>query len=190
MESAHTAGGTLCIGRERGNSLKCRLRNCRMRNSSIHCRCRWLLLCKCRVSYCFVFVVTDAKIATIFEYPKIILLSLIKIAGCSLKIAIRHPKISGRYLKISGLKIAGDSLKISGLKIIARVCVYVCAWVRGFVGAWVHSHLANISKIEQDATRAQESSNQSDHHRTQEHKRPPQEPKHSRHPAHAYRKRN
>ena len=119
MESAHIAGGTLCINRERGNSLKCKLRNCRMRNSSIHCRCRWLLLCKCRVSYCFVvFVVMDAKIATIFLFPKIILLSLIKIA-------IRHPKISVRYLKISGLKISVHSLKIAGLKIIARVCVYV-----------------------------------------------------------------
>ena len=129
MESAHIAGGTLCINRERGNSLKCKLRNCRMRNSSIHCRCRWLLLCKCRVSYCFVFLLfVIAKIATISIFPKIILLSLIKIAGCSLKIAIRHPKISVRYLKISGLKIAVHSLKIAGLKIIARVCVY--AWVR------------------------------------------------------------
>ena len=44
-------------------------------------------------------------------------------------------KISVRYLKISGLKIAVHSLKIAGLKIIARVCVYVRAWVRGCVGA-------------------------------------------------------
>ena len=77
------------------------------------------------------FVVVDAKIATIFEYPKIILLSLIKISVQYLKIAMLYLKISVRYLKISGLKISVDSLKIAGLKIIARVCVYV----RGCVGA-------------------------------------------------------
>ena len=58
---------------------------------------------------------------------------MIKIAGCRLKIAIRHPKISGLKIPVHSLKIAG--LKIAGLKIIARVCVYVCvyvcAWVRG-----------------------------------------------------------
>ena len=110
-----------------------------------------------------------AKIATIFVFPKIILPSLIKIAGCRLKIAIRHLKISVRYLKISGLKISVDSLKIAGLKIIARVCVYVCAWVR--------SHFAEVSKMAQDATRsgtqrpgrppragAKEHKHQSDHH--------------------------
>ena len=86
-----------------------------------------------------------AKIATKFEYPEIILLSLIKIAGCRLKIAIRHPKISG-------LKIAVHSLKIAGLKIIARV--YACVYVRGCVGAWVRSHFAEVSKIAQDAPRA------------------------------------
>ena len=126
MEYAHIAGGTLCINRERGNLLKCKLRNCRMRSSSIHCRYRWLLLCKCCVSYCFVFVVVTAKIATKFEYPKIFLLFLIKIAGCRLKIAIRHPKISG-------LKIAIQYPKIAGLKIIARVCVCVCMRVGAYV---------------------------------------------------------
>ena len=77
----------------------------------------------------------DAKIATIFLFPKIILLSLIKIAIQYLKIAVRHPKISG-------LKIAVHSLKIAGLKIIARVCVrvYACA-----------PHFAEVSKIAQDA---------------------------------------
>ena len=129
MESAHIAGGTLCINRERGNSLKCKLRNCRMRNSSIHCRCRWLLLCKCRVSYCFVFLLfVIAKIVTISVFPKIILLSLIKIAIQYLKITIRHPKISVRYLKISGLKISVHSLKIACLKIIARM--WARMWVR------------------------------------------------------------
>ena len=39
-------------------------------------------------------------------------------------------KISVRYLKISGLKIAVHSLKIARLKIIARVCAYVGAYVR------------------------------------------------------------
>ena len=68
-----------------------------------------------------VFVVMDAKIATISIFPKIILLSLIKIAIQYLKIAIRHPKISVH------------SLKIARLKIIARVCVRV--WVR----MWVRS---------------------------------------------------
>ena len=62
-------------------------------------------------------------------------------------------KISVRYLKISGLKISVDSLKIAGLKIIARVCVYVRMWVRGCVCGCA-PHLANISKIVQDATRA------------------------------------
>ena len=59
--------------------------------------------------------------------------------------------------KISGLKIAVHSLKIAGLKIIARVCVYVRMWVRGCVCGCVCGcapHLANISKIVQDATRA------------------------------------
>ena len=44
-------------------------------------------------------------------------------------------KISVRYLKISGLKSAVHSLKIARLKIIARVCVYVCARVGAYVGA-------------------------------------------------------
>ena len=43
-----------------------------------------------------------AKIATISIFPKIILLSLIKIAGCRLKISGRYLKISVRYLKIAG----------------------------------------------------------------------------------------
>ena len=64
-------------------------------------------------------------------------------------------KISVRYLKISGLKIAVHSLKIAGLKIIARMCVrmWVRMWVRGCVCGCA-PHLANISKIVQDATRA------------------------------------
>ena len=67
------------------------------------------------------------------------------------------------YLKISGLKISVDSLKIAGLKIIARVCVYVRMWVRGCA-----PHLANISKIVQDATGATttEHRNTSDHHKS------------------------
>ena len=71
------------------------------------------------------------------------------------------------YLKISGLKIAVHSLKIAGLKIIARVCVYVRMWVRGCVCGCA-PHLANISKIVQDATRARattEHRNTSDHHK-------------------------
>ena len=76
----------------------------------------------------------DAKIATISIFPKIILLSLIKISVQYLKIAMLYLKISVRYLKISGLKIAVHSLKIARLKIIARVCVYVRMWVRGCVG--------------------------------------------------------
>ena len=144
MESAHIAGGTLCINRERGNSLKCKLRNCRMRNSSIHCRCRWLLLCKCRVSYCFVFLLfVIAKIATISIFPKIILLSLIKIAGCSLKIAIRHPKISG-------LKIAVHSLKIAGLKIIARM--WARMWARMCVRSLFCEPRQNITGCNQSRT--------------------------------------
>ena len=62
-------------------------------------------------------------------------------------------KISVRYLKISGLKSAVHSLKIARLKIIARVCVYVRMWVRGCVCGCA-PHLANISKIVQDATGA------------------------------------
>lgn len=34
------------------------------------------------------------------------------------------------------------------------VCAYVCAYVGAWVRMWVRSHLANISKIVQDATRA------------------------------------
>ena len=77
----------------------------------------------------------DAKVATISIFPKIILLSLIKIA-------IRHPKISG-------LKISVDSLKISGLKIIARMWVRMCARVCACA-----PNFAEVSKIVQDATRA------------------------------------
>ena len=87
------------------------------------------------LTYCFVFVVMDAKIATIFEYPNKFLLLSKNLCSGSLKIAIGHPKISVRYLKISGLKISVHSLKIAGLKIIARVCVYVCARVCAYVGA-------------------------------------------------------
>ena len=75
---------------------------------------------KC-VSYCFVFVVMDAKIATIFEYPNKFLLLSKNLCSGSLKIAIRHPKISG-------LKISVHSLKIAGLKIIARM--WARMWVR------------------------------------------------------------
>ena len=50
-------------------------------------------------------------------------------------------KISVRYLKISV-----HSLKIAGLKIIARVCVYVCMWVRGCVCGCA-PHFAEVSKI-------------------------------------------
>ena len=106
----------------------------------------------------FLLFVT-AKIATISIFPKIILLSLIKIVGCSLKIAIRNPKISV-------LKIPIHSLKIAGLKIIARVCVCVCMWVRGWVRGCA-PHFAEVSKIVQDATRAgattTEHKNTSDH---------------------------
>ena len=121
---------------------------------------------KC-VSYCFVFVVTDAKIATIFEYPNKFLLLSKNLCSGSLKIAIQHPKISVRYLKISVLKIAVHSLKIAGLKIIARVCVYVCAWVRGCA-----PHFAEVSKMAQDAhgagTQAPERPPKREHHhRTQ-----------------------
>ena len=116
-----------------------------------------------------------AKIATISIFPKIILLSLIKIAGCSLKIAIRHPKILVRYLKIAGLKISVHSLKIAGLKIIARVCVYVRMWVRGCVGGCA-PHFADVSKIAQDATGAGTQAPEPEPQRTQEHKRPPQAP--------------
>lgn len=129
-----------------------------------------------------------AKIATKFYFPKIILLSLIKIAGCRLKIAIRHPKISG-------LKIAVHSLKIAGLKIIARVCVYMYA--RRGVGAWVRSHLANISKMAKDAARAgaQAPGRRNAATRATTETRAPPEPQHHRtqapaHPAHAYSKRN
>ena len=111
---------------------------------------------KC-VSYCFVFVVTDAKIATIFEYPNKFLLLSKNLCSGSLKIAIQHPKISVRYLKISVLKIAVHSLKIAGLKIIARVCVYVCAWVRGCA-----PYFAEVSKMAQDAPEP-EHKHQSDH---------------------------
>ena len=118
---------------------------------------------KC-VSYCFVFVVTDAKIATIFEYPNKFLLLSKNLCSGSLKIAIQHPKISVRYLKISVLKISVDSLKIAGLKIIARVCVCACMYVR--------SHFAEVSKIAQDATRAGAQApgrppKREQHHRTQ-----------------------
>ena len=58
-------------------------------------------------------------------------------------------KISVRYLKISGLKISVHSLKIARLKIIARVCVYVCMRVCGCA-----PHFAEVSKIVQDAPRA------------------------------------
>ena len=109
----------------------------------------------------------DAKIATIFEYPNKFLLLSKNLCSGSLKIAIQHPKISVRYLKISGLKISVDSLKIAGLKIIARVCVCACMYVR--------SHFAEVSKIAQDAPRA--GTQAPERHRTQEHKRPPQEPK-------------
>ena len=83
-------------------------------------------------------------------------------------------KISVRYLKISGLKIAVHSLKIARLKIIARVCVYVRMWVRGCVCGCA-PHLANISKMAQDATRAGTQAPEPEHQRTQEHKRPPTE---------------
>ena len=86
---------------------------------------RFILLC--------VFVVCDAKIATIFEYPNKFLPLSKNLCSGSLKIAIQHLKISGRYLKISGLKISVESLKIAGLKIIARVCV--CVYACGCVGA-------------------------------------------------------
>ena len=92
----------------------------------------------------------DAKIATISVIPKIVLLSLIKIV-------VRYLKISVRYLKISVLKIAVHSLKIAGLKIIARVCVYVCAWVRGCA-----PYFAEVSKMAQDAPEP-EHKHQSDH---------------------------
>ena len=78
---------------------------------------------------------------------------MIKISVQYLKIAMLYLKISGRYLKISGLKIAVHSLKIAGLKIIARVCVYVRMWVRMCVCGCA-PHLAEVSKIVQDATRA------------------------------------
>ena len=133
------------------------------------------------LTYCFVFVVVDAKIATIFEYPNKFLLLSKNLCSGSLKIAIRHPKISG-------LKIAVHSLKIAGLKIIARVCVYVRMWVRMWVRGCVCGcvcgcapHFAEVSKIVQDAPRAgtqqpeQPPANTSDHHR---------------HPAHAHSKRN
>ena len=115
-----------------------------------------------------------AKIATIFEYPNKFLLLSKNLCSGSLKIAIRHPKISV-------LKISVHSLKIAGLKIIARVCVrvYACA-----------PHLANISKIVQDATRAgtQRPERPPANAGTQ---RPPQEQHqsrsdHHRHPAHAH----
>ena len=137
-----------------------------MRNISIHCRYRWLLLCKCCVSYCFVFVVSDCKDSDYFHISKNYFTFLIKIYVRSLKIAVSHPKISG-------LKIAGYSLKIAGLKIIARVCVCVCGWVRGCVGAWVRSHFAEVSKIVQDAPGAKEHKHQGDHRNkssTSEHK--------------------
>ena len=51
------------------------------------------------------------------------------------------------------LKISVRYLKISGLKIIARVCVYVRMWVRGCVCGCA-PHLAEVSKMAQDATRA------------------------------------
>lgn len=114
-----------------------------MRSSSIHCRYRWLLLCKCCVSYCFCFCCYGCKDSDYFHISKNYFTFFVKIAGCRLKIAIQHPKISG-------LKISVDSLKIAGLKIIARVCVCVCAWVRG----WVRSHFAEVSKIVQDTPRA------------------------------------
>ena len=65
--------------------------------------------------------------------------------------------------------------------------------MRVCVGARVYSHFANLSKIVQEATRAgRNTSDQSDHQRTQEHKRPPQAPgpEHQRkHPsARAYKK--
>ena len=113
----------------------------------------------------FVFVVVDAKIATIFEYPNKFLLLSKNLCSGSLKIAIRHPKISG-------LKISVHSLKISGLKIIARVCVYACVRVCA-------PHLANISKIAQDATRS-EGTQAPGRPPQEEHKRPPQEQHQSR----------
>ena len=60
---------------------------------------------------------------------------MIKIYVRSLKIAVRHPKISV------------DSLKIAGLKIIARVCVCMCVYVCA-------PHFAEVSKIVQDAAGA------------------------------------
>ena len=75
-----------------------------------------------------------------------------------LKIAIGNPKISVRHPKISGLKISVDSLKIAGLKIIARVCVCACMYVR--------SHFAEVSKMAQDAPRAKEHKHRSDHHKS------------------------
>ena len=91
-----------------------------------------------------------------------------------IKISVQYLKIAMLYLKISVLKIAVHSLKIAGLKIIARVCVYVRMWVRGCVCGCA-PHLANISKIVQDATRAgrntstratTEHRNTSDHHKS------------------------
>ena len=85
------------------------------------------------LTYRFVFLLfVIAKIATIFEYPNKFLLLSKNLCSGSLKIAIRHPKISG-------LKISVDSLKIAGLKIIARVCVYARMWVRMWVRICVRS---------------------------------------------------
>ena len=112
----------------------------------------------------------DAKIATISIFPKIILLSLIKIAGCSLKIAIQYLKISVRYLKISGLKIAVHSLKIAGLKIIARVCVcmcvYVCARCTPILLTLAKLHRMHPEPERLDAGAQQEHNHRSDHHKS------------------------
>ena len=108
----------------------------------------------CFIMLCVLLFVI-AKIATISIIPKIILLSLIKIA-------VQYLKISVRYLKISGLKIAVHSLKIAGLKIIARV--YARMYVRGCVGAFPSC------RGQQNSAGCTQS--RSDHDRTQEHERP------------------
>ena len=91
----------------------------------------------------------------------------LKISVRYLKISVRYLKISVRYLKISGLKISVHSLKIAGLKIIARMCVrmWVRMWVRGCVCGCA-PHLANISKITQDATGATTTGATTTEHRT------------------------
>ena len=69
------------------------------------------------------------------------------------------------------LKISVHSLKIAGLKIIARVCAYVGAWARGCVCACA-PHLAKVSKLAQDATRA--GTQAPERPPQEEHKRPPE----------------